>query len=200
MAVNAQALRTIRSAKSQSYSLLSWSLPIDLDGVITKSFAELMSVLDVMMGRLVVQGEFSQANLTNLEERLSAVHVLIQKEDISTCTAKSEVLSELWTALGGNKRIVQQYDERLHFLKQLDGQRRQAMVHIVVALESLQLMSADMEDLRERVAVPELAPGRIPVEAHIDSIDEGLMRMRHMKLAAKVKEQEGVRRAIPSGD
>ena len=203
MAVNAEALRTIRSSQSRSqmYSPLSWSPPIDLDGVITRSFAELMSVLDIMMGRLVMQAEVSRTNLTILEEQLSAVHLLVQKEGSLMYTAKSELLSELWTTLGGNKRMVQQYDERLQFLQELGGHRQQALVHVVVALETLQHMSADMEDLRERVAVPELAPGQISVEAHINSINDGLLRLRQMKLSARVQEQEGVRRGLlPASD
>jgi hypothetical protein len=201
LAVNAEALRTIRSGQSrtQMYSLFSWSPPVDLNGVITRSFAELMSVLDVMMGRLVVQAESSRTNLTILEEQLSAVHMLVQKEDSSMYTAKSELLSELWTSLGGNKRMVQQYDERLQFLQELGGHRRQALVHVVVALETLQHMSADMEDLRERVAVPELAPGQISVEAHINSINDGLLRLRQIKLSARVQEQEGVRKGLLPG-
>ena len=158
-----------------------------------------MSVLDVMMGRLVVQAESSQTNLTILEEQLSAVHMLVQKEDSSMYTAKSELLSELWTSLGGNKRMVQQYDERLQFLRELGGHRRQALVHVVVALETLQQMSADMEDLRERVAVPELALGQISVEAHINSINDGLLRLRQIKLSARVQEQEGVRKGLLPG-
>jgi hypothetical protein len=201
LAVNNHALNAIQSGmdRNQSVSLIPWAPFVDLDHVVTQSFADVMSVLEVTMGRLIIQTGLSHQNLTNLEERLSSLYAVVVRVDNSTSLAKSELLSGLWARLGGHKRIVQKFDERLYLLKELGLYRRQALAHVVVALESLQQMSADMEDLRDRAAVAELAPGRIAVEVHINSINNGLLRLQEMKLSARRVKQAEMRKQLTGG-
>lgn len=151
------------------------------------------------MRRLIVEAEISLTNLNNLEERLSTLHELVSREDSSLTTAKSELLAALWTKLGGNRGTLRGYDDHLLLLKNLGDYRKRALVHVVTALQTLQAMSEDMEDLRERVAAPELAGSSIPVEVHMRSIQVGLERLKEGRLKAKEREEEAIKRVLAVG-
>jgi hypothetical protein len=203
LAVNDYALHTIEEATSNTPSRYSFkslipftSKPQAPHEVITQTFTEAINVLSASMRRLIVEAEISLANLDNLEERLSTLHSLVSREDSSLSSAKSELLSELWTKLGGNRRTLQGYDEHLVLLKNLGGYRKRALVHVVTALQTLQAMSEDMEDLRERVAAPEIVGSSIPVEVHMKSIKSGLERLKEGRVKAREREEEAVRRVL----
>jgi hypothetical protein len=203
MAVNDFALHSIESAISKAPSpysfkvlLIPWYSPTATHDIVVKTFTEAMSVLSTSMQRLILEAESSLTHLDRLEERLSMLHELVSREDSSISSAKSDLLSELWTKLGGNKRELREYDKHLFLLKNLGGYRQKALVHVVAALQTLQALSEDMEDLRERVAAPELASGHIPVEVHMRSIRSGLERLKEGSINAKIREDEAVRRVL----
>jgi hypothetical protein len=208
MAVNDYALHSIEAAtastlapKSPSAYLLAL-VPFRpsrnklVKEVITQTFTEGMSLLSSSMQRLIIEAQISLSNLNKLEERLSALHEHVSREDSSLSTAKSELLSELWTKLGGNKRRLRGYDSHLFLLQNLSVYRKRALVHVVATLDTLQGMSEDMEDLRERVATPEIVGGGIPVEVHIKSIRSGLQRLKDGRVKTKEREHEAVRMVL----
>jgi|ERR1700722_4682802 len=207
MAVNDFALHSIESAISNtpsSYSfktlLIPWYSAPSTNELVTKTFTEAMDVLSVAMERLIIEAEISLVNLNQLEEHLSTLHGLVSRENLSISSAKSELLSELWTKLGGNQRALRGYDRHLFLLKNLGVYRQKALVHVVAALQTLQAMSEDMEDLRERVSAPELTGGSIPVEVHLRSIRSGLERLREGRINAKAREEEAFRRVLAITD
>jgi hypothetical protein len=171
MAVNDYALHAIESATTKSLALKSPSVYVlglvpfllrnkPVNEVVRRTFTEAMNVLSSSMERLILEAQLSLSNLDKLEERLSTLHELVSREDSSLSSAKSDLLSELWTKLGGNKRQLRGYDKHLFLLKNLSVYRKKALVHVVAALSTLQGMSEDMEDLRERVATPEIVGSR----------------------------------------
>jgi len=195
MAVNDYALHTIEAAESQSPSILSYLVPwtppkADL---VLSTFEDSMNYLSFTVQGLVLEFELNLQNLNKLEEQLSVLHELVSREDKSMSSAKSELLAELWTKVGGNKRKLRGYDQHLYLLKGLTEYRKQALVHVVSALQTLTQMSDDIENLRERVAAPELAGSRIPVQVHIKSIQSGLERLKEGRSKAKIKESEAVK-------
>jgi len=202
LAVNDYALHTIEGAISNPQprfslkALVPFTSRRSTNEIITQTFTEAMDVLSTNMRRLVVEAEVSLANLDKLEERLSTLHELVSREDSSISSAKSDLLSELWTKVGGNRRALRGYDEHLVLLKNLGGYRKRALVHVATALQTLQAMSEDMEDLRERVAAPELVGSTIPVEVHMRSIKSGLERLQQGRMKAQEREQEAVRRVL----
>jgi len=204
--VNDYALHTIEAAIANAPSryspkyLIPWYSFPHTSEIVTQTFTEAMDVLSGSMQRLIIEAEVSLANLGSLEEHLSTLHEVVSREDSSISSAKSELLSELWTKVGGNRRALRGYDDHLQLLRDLGGYRKSALVHVVSALQTLQAMSEDMEDLRERVAAPELTAGRIPVEVHMRSIKSGLERLREGRLKAKEREEEAIRRVLAIGD
>jgi hypothetical protein len=105
----------------------------------------------------------------------------------------------LWTKFGKNKDAIRDTDRRLNLLKDLGDYRKQAQAHVVAALQTLNSMSEDMEDLRERVAAPELVDGRIPLHVHIESIQSGLQRLQEGRVRAKEREEEVMRKVLGLG-
>lgn len=207
MAVNDYALHAIEEATAKSLAPVSASTYLKAlvpflskskptKEVVTQTFTEAMNVLSSSMQRLVVEAEANLSNLDKLEERLGTLHELVSREDSSISSAKSELLSELWSRLGGNKKTLRGYDSHLVLLKNLSAYRKKALVHVVAALSTLQGMSEDMEDLRERVAAPEIAGSAIPVEVHMKSIRNGLERLKEGRTKAKEREDEAIRRIL----
>jgi DNA repair ATPase RecN len=205
MAVNDYALHAIEAAHSNSRSyfsiqtLIPWTVPRRTNEVVTETFTEAMNVLSTAMQRLILEAEVNLANLDKLEERLSTLHELVSREDSSLSSAKSELLSELWTKLGGNRRALRGFDDHLTLLRNLGMYRKKALAHVVAALQTLQGMSSDMEDIRERVAAPELTGSKIPVEVHMKSIRGGLERLKEGRVRARKLEELAMRRVLDIG-
>lgn len=160
------------------------------------TFTEAMNTLSVNMNRLILEGEVSLQALEKLEQRLATLYELVTREDSSLTSERAEILASLWTMLGGNKNELRHVDTHLDLLKNLGAYRQRALAHVVAALQTLQSMSDDMEDLRERVAAPELVGERIPVEVHIKSIQGGLERLKERRLKAKEQEEDIVNRIV----
>lgn len=203
MAVNDYALHAIEEAQAKApsrYSLRSlspWtSARRSTKQVVAETFGQAMNVLSGNMQRLILEAETSLANLNSLEERLTTLHEMVTREDSSLSTAKEELLAELWTKLGGNRKTLRGFEQHLILLKDLNGYRKQALVHVVAALQTLQSMSEDMEDLRERVAAPDLVGSQIPVEVHMRSIKNGLERLREGRIRAKHLSEEAMYRVL----
>lgn len=202
MAVNDYALKSIQEAQANAPSpyslkaLIPWSKVRPTSEIVTATFTEAMDSLSNNIGRLIIEAETSHSNLNNLEERLTTLYEIVSREDSSISSEKDEVLAELWTKFGGNKKTLRSFESHLALLKELGKYRKQALVHVVAALQSLQAMSEDMSDLRERVASPELVGSSIPVEVHIKSISNGLERLRAGRIRAKRMEEDAVRRVL----
>ncbi|KAJ7066693.1 hypothetical protein C8F01DRAFT_1124224 [Mycena amicta] len=199
-AVNDYALKTIEGAHSQASPsiikrMLPWPYKPKTD-IVVSAFEDSMNYLSFTMARLVVEFELNLHNLDKLEEQLSVLHELVSRENTSISSAQSELLADLWTKLGGNRDKLRGYEHHLGLLKGLGEYRKKALAHVVGALHALAQMSEEIENLRERVAAPELVGGRIPLEVHIRSIQGGLERLNEGRSKAKVRESEAAKRAL----
>ena len=159
-----------------------------------------MNALSANMQRLVLEAEVSILDLNNLEEHLKTVHELVSREDSSIATARTELLAQLWTILGGNRGELRGMDEHLALLRGVSGYRDRALAHVVAALQALETMAEDMEELRERVAAPELVGDAIPIDVHMKSLSSGLERLKGRRAGAKQLEEQLVNRILESVD
>nr|GAT46720.1 predicted protein [Mycena chlorophos] len=203
-AVNDYALRTIegaRSAPSNSPTIIQRMLPWPFNSkpptdLVLGAFEDSMNYLSHTMSNLILEFELNLNNLNKLEEELSVLYELVTREDKSLSTAKEELLAELWSKVGGNKRRLRGYDNHLTLLKGLGEYRKQALAHVVGALQTLTQMSEEIESLRERVAAPELVGSKIPLEVHIQSIQGGLERLQESRRTAKARETDAAKRIL----
>ncbi|KAF9068971.1 hypothetical protein BDP27DRAFT_1326218 [Rhodocollybia butyracea] len=200
LAVNDYAINSISAQQSSSPSVIQYLNPFrsapSTNEIVLRTFVEAMGVLSSTVERLIVEAEVQLANLEKLEERLSLLHELVSREDSSISGAKADLLAELWTKLGGNKRTLKGYDDHLTLLRGLSEYRKQALAHVVSALQTLRALSDDMEDMRERVSEPELAGSHIPVEVHMNSIQLGLRRLKDSRVKAQEREQEAIKKVL----
>ncbi|KAJ3804542.1 hypothetical protein F5876DRAFT_53249 [Lentinula aff. lateritia] len=203
LAVNEYAMAKLSSIPPSS-SFISHSLvpfnSASLEKIFLASFAESMSTLSSIIQRLILLAEVELSNLEKLEDHLSIIYEIVCREDSSISSAKAELLGEIWTRLGGNRCELKGHDAHLELLRGIGGYRKQALAHVASALQILRALSDDMEDMRERMIMPDLVGSQIPLEVQINSIQHGLQRLRDSKVLAKEKEEGAMRRvAIVEG-
>ncbi|EPQ52782.1 hypothetical protein GLOTRDRAFT_117490 [Gloeophyllum trabeum ATCC 11539] len=200
MAVNDQALHTIETAGSKADNSLMKSIwPFSKPQskkVIAETFTEAMDVLSSSLERVILEAQLQLSNLDKLEQHLTTLHEVVSREDSSLSSAKTELLSNLWTKLGRNRKTLRSFDQHLKLLKNVGGYRKRALAHVVGALQTLEAMNADIEELRERVAAPQLLGEKVSAEVHMRSIKVGLERLKDMRVRAKEKEEEVMRRPL----
>lgn len=202
MAVNDFALQKIDAAQKTKHSrlyaaLIPWkSDKKSIDQVVVETFGEAMNILSTDMERLILEAKANIINLEKLEETLSTLHGIILREDLTLSSEKADLLAELWTILGFNRKELRNFDHSLLLLKELKTYRQQARVRVGTAFQTLQMMNADMEDMRERVARPAIAGSAIPVEVHMKSIQYGLERLREGRIRAKELDEAAIRRVL----
>ncbi|KAI0636081.1 hypothetical protein C8Q77DRAFT_1216556 [Trametes polyzona] len=206
MAINDYALRTIEGAQDEPKSLLQVIWPFASptpaersQEVVVRAFRDSMDVHAAEMRRLILELEVSEANLERLDAHLTVLHELCTRENITLSAAREDLLAQLWTLLGGNRKRLRGMDVNLELLQHLGEYRRRAAAHVAAAKQTLIAMSEDMEDLRERVAAPDIVGDRIPVEVHMRSIQSGLERLKDDRVKARAREDELMNKLLGVG-
>jgi hypothetical protein len=166
-------------------------LPAPLtDRIVLDSFANAMDTIALEIEKLILEAEVQHMQLLLLESDLAVIHQIAQKEDASIITSEAEMLGQLWSRLGGNKRELRSFKTKLRTLQQLDAYRKKALVHVVTALHALRELGDDLEELRGRVQTPEIAASRIPVHVHLTSIRHGMERLQMGRVRAERRKEE----------
>ncbi|KAJ3804359.1 hypothetical protein F5876DRAFT_53496 [Lentinula aff. lateritia] len=193
LAVNEYALAKLSSIPPSASIVPQVLVPFNsvssLKKIFLHAFAESMHTLSTIIQRLILLAEVELSNLEKLEDHLSLIHEIVSREDSSISCAKAELLGEIWTWLGGNQRQLRGHDAHLELLRGIGLYRKQALAHVVSALQILRALSDDMEDMRERMVIPDLVGAQIPLEVQIGSIQLGVQRLRDSKVLAKEKEE-----------
>lgn len=200
LAISDYALRAIEAAENKQASSVMryvWPFGTSMDSeLLASTFAQSLSVLSSSLENLILSAETSLRNLDELEAQLGVIHEILVREDVSLSAEHSELLAELWTRLGGNRARKQRFEVNFNVLRGLGSYRTRALAHVVAALQALQTLSANMEELRERSAAPELSGSEIPVEVHARAIRSGIQRLNEDRLRAKEKEDEAIQRIL----
>ena len=145
---------------------------------------------------LVQEAQALLSVLLNMEDRLDLIHDLAVRDNVKAQGSKEEVLSELWTLLGGNSKKLGKLDSQLKLLKQVNTYRQSALAHVSGTLVKLQAMSHDLEDLRERMGGVEM----VPLSVHIENIELGVERLEQGRVKARELESEVMRRTLDNGN
>jgi hypothetical protein len=130
--------------------------------------------------RLIETAQALLLVLQNLDERLGTIYEIATNDGHTISDRQDELLSSLWTTLGGNRRDVKANDKSLNLLSNINAYRKKAVIHVSETLLKLQEIQAELENLREGVAAPELLGYRsdVPLEVHIDTIGKGVERLQ----------------------
>jgi hypothetical protein len=158
-------------------------------------------VVEDEVNRLVVEAQALLLVLQNLEDRLDVIHGIAVRDNLHAQGGRNEVLSQLWTTLGGNRSKLGKFNSQLRLLDQVNTYRQNAIAHVSGTLIRLQGMGAELEELRERVGGVELLGGRgsVPLSLHIENIELGVERLERGRKGAKELENEELRKTLDKG-
>ncbi|KAJ4366432.1 hypothetical protein N0V83_008068 [Neocucurbitaria cava] len=139
---------------------------------VSKNKEEISSLIETAQALLMV--------LHNLDGRLGTIYEIATNDDHSITRSQEELLSSLWTKLGGNRKDVKANNQQLLLLKNISAYRKKAVMHVSETLLKLQEIQAELENLREGVGAPEVLGWRdkVPLTYHLDLIEKGVERLR----------------------
>lgn len=128
---------------------------------------------------LIAQAESLLKVLDELENRLDVIYGITIRDGVKVEGSREELLSQLWTRLGGNKSSVARMEAQLKMLGNVLAYRRTATAHVSGTITKLRDISANLEDLKVRVTLPENlgAKGEMPLAFHIEQIQMGVDRL-----------------------
>lgn len=142
--------------------------------------------------RLIEEAQALLLVLQNLEDRLDVIHGISIRDNKQAQYSKEEVLSQLWTMLGGNRSKLGKFDSELRLLQQVNTYRQNAFGYVAGTILKLQAMETELEGLRERVGSAELLRDKadIPLSVHIENIQLGVERLEIGRSNARRLENE----------
>jgi hypothetical protein len=151
---------------------------------------------------LIAEAQALLGVLQNLEDRLEVIHGISYRDNMHAQVSKDEILSQLWTLLGGNRAALGKYNKQLSLLRQVGEYRKIAWAHVSGTILKLQAMGAELEELRERVGSAELLRHRadIPLAVHLESIRLGVERLEKGREAARELEKQHLERVLDRGN
>jgi hypothetical protein len=139
---------------------------------------------------LITEAQALLGILDNLDGRLDVIASIATRDGIKVENGKDELLSLLWTKLGGHRSSVAKLDKQLNLLNDVGSYRRMAWAHVNGAVIKLMAIRDNLEDLRERVAMPETVGDVVPLEVHIQNINLGIERLEQQRDSSRKLEQE----------
>ncbi|MCJ1311043.1 hypothetical protein MMC25_004713 [Agyrium rufum] len=150
------------------------------------------------ISRLVDEAQLLLMDLQNLEGHLDVIHAIVVRHDEVVKVARDELLSHLWTMLGGNKQELGSYQSQLQMLHQVNEYRRSAFAHVSGTIIRLQAMGAELEELRERVASVRLLRdvADLPLSVHIENIELGVERLEAVRRNSKKIESTHIQETL----
>jgi hypothetical protein len=205
MAVNEYALNQIESAREKEPSklvsaLVPWRQGKMVDEVVKETFLDVMDMLNENLERVVLEVLVNTQNLNTLQEKLRTIHDIVAREDKSVTEERDaltdDILGKLWTKLGGNDKELRNFGRNLGLLAGIGDARDLASARVAATFHTLQKADREMQDMRERVAAPNLVKSKIPPEVHMKVIRAGLDRLAEGRERAKALEQEALRNAF----
>ncbi|OBZ77595.1 hypothetical protein A0H81_02218 [Grifola frondosa] len=106
------------------------------------------NLLEPQLRRLVLEVASPLDSFIRLIRLLTVLQKISVREDRLTSSAKNMLLSEPWTRLGGNRRELLRYENRLLLLRDISAYQMRTAANIAISLERLRSMTEGMEDLR----------------------------------------------------
>lgn len=152
--------------------------------------------------RLIETAQALLLVLQNLDDRLDTIYQIAINDDTTITKNQDELLSSLWTKLGGNSAHVRANKSNLQILRDIANYRRKALKHVSQTLLKLQEIQAQLEHLREGVSAPEVLGWRdeVPLTYHLDIIEKAVERLRISRGESMRVERETYRRMIRNGE
>jgi hypothetical protein len=139
--------------------------------------------------------------LNHLENQLEVIAEIGIRDDMIVSRDHDELLGQLWTILGGNRSSKKAGEDALWLLRQVQAYRKDAMEHVSATLLKLREIAAELENLRDGVAAPEVVGyGKVPLSFHIELVEKSIERLKNSRGEARSLEQDQIRKGLNAGD
>ena len=160
------------------------------------------SAVEEQIAGLIQEAQALLTILQNLDDRLDVIAGIVERDGVNLKGSRDELFALLWTKLGGNRSSVKKLNSEIRLLKEVSIYRKTAWAHVSGTLLKLQTIGAQLEDLRERVAAPEVVgvqiggKGQIPLRMHIENIQSGVDRLETSRGEQRRIEGENYRKVL----
>lgn len=166
-----------------------------------KQYLQHTSQVEEEIQTLIIEATALLQILEGLDDRLDVIHGVVTRDGVTVRDSREELFAQLWTKLGGNRNSVQKLEQQMQMLVSVNKYRRAAWTHVTSTLLKLQAIAAGLEDLRERVALPEtLGIEVVPLQQHIETIQMGVDRLEQVRESSRREVGEGQRRVLDKGE
>lgn len=146
---------------------------------------------------LISEAQALLSILENLDGRLDVIASITTRDGLKAEENRDELFAYLWTKLGGNRSSVKRIDQQIQLLRDVGAYRRIAWAHVTNTIVKLQAIRDNLEDLRERVAMPEtIGADKVPLEVHIDAINLGIQRLEEQRDSSRRLEADTYQRVL----
>lgn len=151
-------------------------------GVLLDQYLRHTGAVEEQIKNLIDEAFVLRDILENLDGRLDVIADIAHRDEIKTESHKDELLSHIWTKVGGNRASTAKLEKQLDLLNSVNQNRRAAWGHVTSTILKLQAIQHSLDDLRERVAVPQIVgTDQVPLEVHIESINLGIERLESQR-------------------
>ena len=156
------------------------------------------NIVEEEIARLIEEAQALLMVLQNLDDRLDVINGIAVRDGMQAKGSKDEILTHLFTMIGGNRKALGKYDAQLDLLQRVHQYRRSAVAHVSGTMIKLQIMGSELEELRERVGSARLLRDRtdIPLAVHIENIQLGVERLEAGRNHARMLENEHLRKTL----
>lgn len=157
---------------------------------VTTTYIQAMDELSEYLRRLIESNQQAYESLDMLEEDLHLIHEIVGLEQKFQKTEQGEVLSNLWSFLGGNKKLKAVFKANLASLDSFERGRVANKEVVAATSVAFTKMMLEIEHLRERVQRPGLTGDDVPIEMHIRNIELGIEDLRARRDKSRKDENE----------
>ena len=147
----------------------------------TETYITAMNALAASLARLIESNQQAYASLDALEEDLHNIHTIVtQEKQFQKGIQEQDILTSLWSLLGGNKRMKAIFKTNLSTLSDFEQTRKTTKEVVAQTAVAYHKMMLQIEHLREEVSRPGLRD-EVPVEVHVRTIQLGIESLRSRK-------------------
>jgi hypothetical protein len=171
--------------------------------LISTSFTFAIDVFLERMGEIFTLCHAAVERLEELDRILGVVHEIVSRERIALINERDEVLEQLWTSLGGNKRRLRGLGDHLQLVGAVANYRMKALQHVHRTMETVAGLREDVLYMRTNVAVVDQLVAALTPEAmkvHLYSIRAGMVRIAESMGHARLKASEIRETALKSAN
>ena len=155
------------------------------------------TAIEDQIATLILEAQSLLHILDNLDNRLDVIAGIATRDGLKAEENRDELFAYLWTKLGGNRSSVRKLEAQIDLLRNVGQYRRIAWAHVTSTIVKLQAIRDNLEDLRERVSMPEtVGTEKVPLEVHIGAINLGIQRLEEQRDVSRRVEADAYNRVL----